>query len=273
MADVEYRLLMVESGAVYGDRTVIGLVHSDGQRLRFQFHPDRLPPRWVHARDAILGAVRTFERRLAELPREEAQLSLGARLDDVFYVRDGAGSALAWSPIRHASPTHADAHFHALVQEYELTPEDEAASMRVSAEELREGLRSLGERLQTKYPTRVRVGAPSDGELSFNAPMSWKNGKWHQAIAVSLDYRKPHEVARRMLEVSGSALIGVPEDQIPVLVAVMPESPEARVQADNGSRAITKRRGDVQIVEASRDAEHRFDALAERIERDLSEPH
>ena len=38
MTDVEYRLLVVESGAAFGDRTVIGLVHSDGKHVRHVFH-------------------------------------------------------------------------------------------------------------------------------------------------------------------------------------------------------------------------------------------
>lgn len=131
----------------------------------------------------------------------------------MFPVREGAGAALAWSPIRHARPTRAERHFHALVEEYGLTPEDEAAAMRVSAEELREGLTSLGEKLHRKYPDRVRVGQRSDSDLPFHAPLAWKNGTWHQAIAVSLDHDRADDVRRRLLQVSGLALVGVPEDE------------------------------------------------------------
>lgn len=272
MADlttIEYRVLAVEAGAYFGDHVVVGLVHSDGSQIRHAFHVDQLPATLASAEPAVLGAIRTFERKLAN---EKESLLVRGGLDAVVGFREGAGASLVWSPPAYARTGNAAAHFADLVREHALSEEERDESLRVSAEELRAGLRELGERLMAKYPGSIRIGASTDSELPFTAPLAWKTTVWHHAVPVALDSRKPGEVSRRMLEVFGPAVVGVPANDVAVLVTVMPEANEARVALENGRRAIAKHRGNdtVELVEAGRDEERRFETLMALIERQVS---
>lgn len=117
MAEVHYRVLWFRRGGALGDRLVVGLVHWDGESLRFAFDEERVAASGLSDDDsAVRSAIRAFR----ALTGESGAAQRGGSLEDQFLVPLGAGSSLEWSPVRFAEPSRAAEHFEALRQMHRL---------------------------------------------------------------------------------------------------------------------------------------------------------
>lgn len=270
MPDVSYRVLLYRRGGSLGDRLVLGVVHWDGVELRSAFDEGRVADTALSSDDsAVRGAVRALRAQAAQRADDGSQRELFDRdLRSLFPVMEGVGSSLYWSPVRYAAPTRAQEHFEALCKRHGLSREIRADRDRITAEELRDGLRELGERLRARLGERVRVDQETHGELPLKTALSWKRKDegWNHAIAVSFDTSAIREMQRNAFLTSGWLVQGMAVDEQAVVVVAMPRAPEAREDALRCKRALQNvRTSGVRIVEA-RPGKDRFAELEALIE-------
>lgn len=266
MAATSYRVLLARRGGPIGDQIAVGLVHWDGRTLRTEFAPERaelLSP----APSSIVGVIRAWRERARATKSDGEQHALD-ELDQVFPVPKGVGSALLWSERRVARPSHAEAHFDDLCRRLRLRAEDEEAQRRMTTEELKAGLRSLGQRLAEKHGDRVRVDQPTSAPLPYRPPLSWKNGRWHHAVPVWLDASE-REQLNRAHTTAGRLEAGIPSDEPALLLAWLPVG-EGRASAERVAKQLAATRAQVDVTLFDASSEDPFAELEARIERDLA---
>lgn len=266
MADVSYRVLLARTGGPLGDQLAVGLVHWDGATLRAQFAPERARSLSADP-SAIVGAVRAWREKARVTSTEGTQLSL-EELDHVFPVPKGVGSALLWSERRVARPSRPEAHFDDLCQRLRLRPDEAEARRRMTTEELKAGLRSLGRRLVEKHGDRVRVDQPTSAPLPYTPPLSWKNGRWHHAVPVWLDASEGEQL-NRAHTTAGRLEAGIPPEELVLLLAWLPVG-EGRANAERVAEQLTKTRDQVDMKVLDDSSEDPFAELEARIEQDLA---
>lgn len=266
MADVSYRVLLARTGGPLGDQAAVGLIHWDGSTLRAEFAPDRAKSLSADP-SALIGAIRAWRDKARPRTSAGEHLSL-EELDQVFPVPKGVGSALLWSERRVARPSHAEAHFDDLCRRLRLRAEDEEAQRRMTTEELKAGLRSLGQRLAEKHGDRVRVDQPTSAPLPYRPPLSWKNGRWHHAVPVWLDASE-REQLNRAHTTAGRLEAGIPSDEPALLLAWLPVG-EGRASAERVAKQLAATRAQVDVTLFDQSSEDPFAELEARIERDLA---
>lgn len=264
MTRTSYRVLLARTGGPLGDQVAVGLIHWDGSTLRTRFEPERARSLSGDP-SAVVGAIHAWREKARNTSSEPALLR---ELDQVFPVPKGVGSALLWSERRVARPSHAEAHFDDLCRRLRLRAEDEEAQRRMTTEELKAGLRSLGQRLAEKHGDRVRVDQPTSAPLPYRPPLSWKNGRWHHAVPVWLDASE-REQLNRAHTTAGRLEAGIPSDEPALLLAWLPVG-EGRASAERVAKQLAATRAQVDITLFDASSEDPFAELEARIERDLA---
>lgn len=125
MIPVEYRFFQYQIHITSGDKVTIGLLFSDGQRLRFARSLGMLPRGLPDGQQELIErSLQALEVRLEATKRE---LRTGP-LQEVFPVREGIGSALFWSELRAGETGEPEALFRELCEELDLAPPREEPS-------------------------------------------------------------------------------------------------------------------------------------------------
>jgi hypothetical protein len=273
--NVEFRLLQVVLSAVSGDRVTAALVHWDGAHLRVASSRGALSVVDPAHRDGIRTAVEDFVRRA-----ERRALSLGrkpeldAGLAHIFPVREGAGAALYWTPVACLETRDAGAHFVELERETRLAHEPPPRRpVRVTERKVYAGLVSLGEQLRSETPAWVRTSHKVSYKMSYDAPLSWKNGAWHHAVPLSLDGRSDATLEAEIRQAYGLVDLSVPVRDTAVLIPAMRSGGALTEDAKRELsllRVALKGRRMVEVVAPTSSARGLdFGALAKRVREDV----
>lgn len=242
MKKVEYRLLQFIVSHVTGDRVSVALVHWDRERLRVASSFDRLAVCPARQRPLVRATVRAFlsqSENAAQTARAEPanQVALATLLD----VREGLGGALHWAPLEVAETSDAERHFQELSAHLSLATKlaqrQHRYSSRTLAHQLSKEIADLAERM----PDRVKVDHNLGGERVYRSPLSWKNGVWHDVLPLSLDGLRDEEITRESAQLLGLAVLAVPDDHIPVIVAAIPSQPDEARRTDEEATAVQHR--------------------------------
>jgi hypothetical protein len=235
---VEYRLLQLVVSHLSGDRLTVGLLHWDGKALRIA--SSRAPFAMIRAphRAAIRETATEFLRSAhAVADRMETKSRLNLGLKEIFPVREGMGAALHWTPVASIDAHDAVGHFEELRASLHLDERTSNAERHVTRANLRARLVALGEELQPLAPSRVLVRHTVKHKQTFVSPVSWKNGKWHDAVPVTFDGRVDGYdlVAQRLV---GLVELAIPLDHVPVIVAVLPSDHSSRARAESEAATV-----------------------------------
>lgn len=222
MNRVEFRYYQCLLNPLSGDRVTIALLHWDGRRLRLADALPVLPPVRKESRKMVERGLKALRQMVALA--NETQHPEGALLQDVFRVREGMGSLLFWSELKGALTDHPEQHFNETKELLQLAPPAHRA-VRLSTRRLFHELISLGKELAKDAPGRILVKTTIGEQHRTISPVSWKNGRWHHTFPcsfVGLDKSEIQAEAERLL---GSVQMSIPQGEIPVVLAVLPEDP------------------------------------------------
>jgi hypothetical protein len=116
---VSFRFLHAVTNAVTNDQVAVGVLHWDGEQLRFASDSRKVAV--DHGRATVGRALSAIR---AQIPRQvSAQTVLFKDVRDAFPVPEGEGSMLRWGEVRHGFATDPERQFHDLVQLAELADE------------------------------------------------------------------------------------------------------------------------------------------------------
>jgi hypothetical protein len=276
---VEFRLLQVILSPVSGDRLTLALLHWDGTNLRVAASRTGIgsmrAPHREGVRVAMDEIVREARKRATSISRKPV-LNIG--LAHVFPVREGIGAALHWTAIATSITSNAEAHFAALRHELGLDRAPAARRKRITAQRIGQELEAIGEEMRVDVVARdrVRTDFNIEDKLSYRPPLSWKNGRWHHAVPLSLDGYDHAQMEREVQRVYGLVELAFPVDHVPVVVAALASGGDA---ADEGRRdaellrtSLARRAVEVVVPERGDDGLV-FGALVARVRRDIESQH
>jgi hypothetical protein len=237
-AHVEYRLLQLVVSHLGGDRLTVGLLHWDGHELRVASSkaPFAMLPR-AH-RSAVRETAAEFirsARRLERTVKRAPRLDMG--LKELFPVREGLGASLHWTPVASLEARDAASHFSELRRSLRLDEQKSGAERRVTRANLRARMIALGQELHPVAPSRVLVEHTVQNRQTFVTPISWRNGQWHDALPVSFD-AGPERLDGLAQRFVGLVEMAIPEDHVPVMVAVFPREVSLRARAEAEAAAV-----------------------------------
>lgn len=269
--DVEFRMLHLVANVVGDERITVGLVHWDGRELRFAWGAQRVPRSLTAAVDvrSVVSAV------AAEAATRSSDLSLDLGLDQMFDVRPGEGSLVAWGPRRIGSTQDGASHFRALVESLHLreTPQGRLlAPLHPSVPKLDARLTTLGNELiaASTRPDRIATLREVEGLRPYRSPLSWMNGRWHHSFPVRFD--DAADLVTKFEKTLGKIDVSLPGDDVGVIVMAHPSSPSiARHVRDATAFVRERQKGRVDCVAAPlKKGTPNLAPLRERIETDVA---
>jgi hypothetical protein len=278
MVKVEFRLLQVILSPVSGDRVTVALLHWDGALLRVASSTAALRALERDHREglrvAIQEAVRKAERKARSLA-EEPVLDMG--LAHVFPVREGFGAALYWAPITSVETADAEAHFTELRRELRLEREPLGRTRRMTYSEIYDELTTIGRkmRLDENVQPWVRTDYVVKLETSYKPPVSWKNGRWHHAVPMSLDGLRPPQMDEVVQHAYGLVELSFPKSDVAVLVPVLPRESALEVSGQQELDILRGALGSrVEVVAPQWHAgKLALDSVVVRIRQDIARSH
>lgn len=113
---VSFRFLQAVTNAVTGDHVTVGLLHWDGEQLRFASDGNKVAA--DHGRSALERVLHAIRVQVDNC--NPTQPSLLEDVRQVFPVAEGDGSLLRWAPVRHGLATNTERHFSDLVKAADL---------------------------------------------------------------------------------------------------------------------------------------------------------
>lgn len=218
---VDYRFLRAVTNPVTGDEVTIGVLHWDGQDLRFA-HALRAVPQEL--KGEVRRVLNLIDERVTQTPRGQSDL-FKQDLARLFPVAEGRGSVIHWGkPVSGLSSSGA-VHFSQLVDAAGLQ-----ATLRedhVSKNTLHHWMHDVAIRLHELAPERVQLNSRSPGHIPFPSPIAWKNGVWNFALPWSFDSNKCLEDQVRSLV--GQLTTGLDQNSHAAVVFFAPAETRAKV--------------------------------------------
>lgn len=184
---VDYRFLRAVTNPVTGDEATIGVLHWDGNALRFA-HALRSVPQDL--RGDVQRLLTTVTDRVNQMPAGQRDL-LKQDLIQLFPVPEGRGSLIHWGKPVSGLCSSGEQHFTQLVAAAGLSLSTKDSQ--VSKTTLRSWISDAAQRLHKLDPDRVQLDMSSPGHIPFQAPLAWKNGVWNFALPWSFDTSREME--------------------------------------------------------------------------------
>lgn len=270
--DVEFRVLHLVANVVGDERITVGLVHWDGRELRFAWGAQRVPRSLIAAADvrSVISVV------AAEATARRGELGLDLGLDEMFDVRPGEGSLLAWGPRRVGRTQDGAGHFRDLASSLHLreTPQARLASDLASASRpnFDTRLTTLGLELKAKSrrPDRIDTGREVAGLRPYRSPLSWVNGRWHHSFPVR--FEETADLVAKLEKTLGKIDVSLPGDDVGVIVMAHPASAAlGRHFRDAAAFVKERQNGRVDCIAAPlKKGTPNLDPLKVRIEADVA---
>lgn len=273
---VEFRLLQVLGSVVGNERRTVALVHWDGKQLRFAWNRLDVPEstdRDPNDVRRVISGVRLEVERVSD-----SQLLLNVdSLQSLLKVPEGDLGALSWTPIHVGYTIDPQAHFAELVSDLRLTVPGESTARKAPRLGPESQLMALGEQILSEVGHAARALVHiHEGvvDLSkYTSPLSWKNGKWHHSVPISMGRAPVDRVGNKFQHALGVIAAAIPTDEVGVIVvfypADKPEVAERLASAEDFVRDKFPDRVDCERVPLSEPNRPELGKLKERIKRDI----
>ena len=224
---LEFRYLQVVTNAISGDRRTIGLVHWDGERVRFDY--STTPLAGLESSEDLEKAARGLADKLEPLLRQHHPIELFNReLSEVIPGSTKNGDSLVWSETHRGFATNAEAHFEQLYGALGLLEGTRTAATKVSSRAISEALDQLALEFDS-VADYVKRSWEVQGHFTYRSPLSWVNGTWNHTVPLNLDVDSPSELERHVRDTLARVWTSFPEGEVPVVVAVMPVDSEGPI--------------------------------------------
>ena len=105
MSQVSFRFLQAVTNPITEDHVTVGVLHWDGQRLRFA-HSNK-----VSCSQTVLWALEAIQKQVDSHTPNPSETNL----KKVFEVAEGDGSLLKWADVRCGLTSNSDQHFTDLI--------------------------------------------------------------------------------------------------------------------------------------------------------------
>ena len=217
---VSFRFLQAVTNPVTDDHVTVGLLHWDGELLRFASDNSKVAA--DHGRPTLARALAAIRTQVDKC--NPAQPGLIEDVRQIFPVAEGDGALLRWAPVRRGLTTNSAQHFSDLANTASLL--DEPSVPRVGQREISASLTSLGERYQHRFGDRIRVNTHIQNHFEFEPPLSWQNHSWHHTIPMNVDVRSRAVLRDRMCGLIGTLDTAIPSLDAAVLTFVPPRANE-----------------------------------------------
>lgn len=216
LIQVEFRYLQVVTNAISGDRVTVGVLHWDGEQLRFGFslHDIGSP----HIQRSVLGIASRVRSRQEYHARGPSLFR--ADLDTIFKGDSRSGDSLVWSATRRGAATDTAGHFQELTAGLGLATAPRQTA-KLSTPIFRDALAEIATEF-AEFPGLVQARHEVVGHYSYRSPLSWRNGVWNHTIPVSFDVDTRAELEAHVREALARALTSIPTNDCAVLVAAVP---------------------------------------------------
>lgn len=221
---VDYRFLRAVTNPVTGDEATIGVLHWDGNQLRFA-HALRSVPQEL--RGEVKRVLNSVKHRVGQVPQGQKDL-LAKGLPALFPVPEGRGSLVHWAKPVSGLCSSGQQHFDQLVKAAGLNTD--VHESHVSKKTLRSWISDAAVRLRDLAPDRVRVDLASPGHIPFEAPLAWKNGVWNFALPWSFDSNK--ELEGQIRDLVGQLATGLDDSARAAVVYFVPDDSRDRVMKE-----------------------------------------
>ena len=270
MTRVEFRFLHFVPSHVADDRITVGLLHWDGQALRFAWSTTRLPAVLAVHRDALERELKAIAARAKSRTGASGQL---LSMSHVMPVEEGLGSALHWAPRRTGRTRDASAHFAELKS---LAGLEQRATRDRIVRQLHDDLGELADELAASHSSEVlqkgRKVSRGQPKHSYVSPLSWKNGRWHHTVPASLAKYGETALADEARRLYGLLELSVPENDVAVVVAMLPRDPALVPLAQEHAGILRDMGGSRIDLMLTKPGERKktMQELQKRIEEDLS---
>ncbi len=218
---VDYRFLRAVTNSVTGDEVTIGVLHWDGQELRFAQALRGVPQ---DLRGEVKRVLNLVNDRVGQVPRGQSAL-LKQDLAQLFPVPEGRGSLIHWGkPVSGLSSSGAR-HFEQLVDAAGL--QVSTRDSHVSKNTLRSWIHGAAGRLRDLAPERIQLDCESRGHIPFESPLAWKNGVWNFTLPWSFDSNK--ELEDQVRSLVGQLKTGLDESSKAAVVFFAPSETREKV--------------------------------------------
>jgi hypothetical protein len=223
-------------------------------------------------RAAVEDVVRRTNRRARAL---EKQGGLDLGLAHALPVREGMGAALYWTSVMSRDTSDPNAHFLELRRETRLDREPAHRTTRVTERKVFDGLVALGEELKLERLSGawVRTSHEVSYKMRYQVPLSWKSGRWHHAVPLSLDVIEAQGIDDEIRRMYGLVELSLPQADVAVFVAALPTAPGKNAQAGRDLkmlRLMLEAKRTVELVVTGKQGRTLdLEPLATRVRQDL----